>query len=217
MIHLTDVCKEYPTRSGPVQVLRHINLEVRPGERIGILGRNGAGKSTLVRLIAGAERPTSGRVVREMSVSWPLAFGGAFQGGLTGADNLRFICRIYGVDFRDRIGFVQEFSELGRYFREPVRTYSSGMRARLSFAISLVVEFDCYLIDEIVTVGDARFTQKCHDELFVKRRDRAKIIVSHHADYLEEHCDHAAILDGGILTPYDTIAAAQQQYMSLCS
>lgn len=199
MIRLADINKTYPTSSGPVQVLRNVNLTVEPGERIGILGRNGAGKSTLIRLVSGAELPTSGSVERTMSVSWPLAFGGAFQGSLTGLDNLRFICRIYGVDAEDKIGFVEDFSELGIFLREPVKIYSSGMRARLAFAISMVIDFDCFLIDEIVAVGDARFHQKCGDELFVKRGDRAMIIVSHNASYIREHCSRAAVLANGEL------------------
>src|SRR5918996_2315297 len=135
MIRMDGINKSYPTRSGPVRVLRDVNLTVRPGERVGILGRNGAGKSTLIRLMSGAELPTSGHIHRDMSVSWPLAFGGAFQGSLTGYDNLRFICRVYGVDPEDKVEFVQEFSELGIFLREPIKSYSSGMRARLAFAI----------------------------------------------------------------------------------
>lgn len=199
MIRLIDLEKVYHTGSGPVRVLRHVNLIVQPGERVGILGRNGAGKSTMIRLISGAELPTSGTVHRSMSVSWPLAFGGAFQGSLTGLDNVRFICRIYGVDPVETIAFVEEFSELGIYLREPVKTYSSGMRARLAFAISMAIEFDCFLIDEIVAVGDARFHAKCNYELFVKRGDRAMIIVSHNATYIREHCSRAAVLSGGEL------------------
>lgn len=194
MIQLLGVNKTYGTRSGPVRVLRDVNLAIASGERVGILGRNGAGKSTLIRLISGAELPTSGVVHRGMSVSWPLAFGGAFQGSLTGYDNLRFICRIYGVDPREKLAFVEDFSELGIYLREPVKSYSSGMRARLAFAISMVIEFDCFLIDEIIAVGDARFHEKCHVELFGKRGDRAMIIVSHDASYIREHCTRAAVL-----------------------
>jgi capsular polysaccharide transport system ATP-binding protein len=134
-----------------------------------------------------------------MSVSWPLAFGGAFQGSLTGLDNLRFICRIYGVDPADKIDFVEEFSELGLYLKEPVKTYSSGMRARLAFAISMVIEFDCFLIDEIIAVGDARFHEKCNHELFVKRGDRAMIIVSHNAAFIHEHFTRASVLVAGEL------------------
>ena len=205
MIRLERVNKIYPTRSGPVHVLRDVNLTLAPGERIGILGRNGAGKSTLIRLMSGAEFPTSGRVERHMSVSWPLAFGGAFQGSLTGLDNLRFICRIYGVNPEDKLDFVEDFSELGIYLREPVKTYSSGMRARLAFAISMVIEFDCFLIDEIIAVGDARFHDKCSRELFEKRGDRAMIIVSHQASYIREQCTRAAVLKEGVLHHMETI------------
>jgi len=212
MIRLVNVNKVYPTGSGPAHVLRDVDLSVDAGERVGILGRNGAGKSTLIRLISGAEFPTSGRVERGMSVSWPLAFGGAFQGSLTGMDNLRFICRIYGVDPKDKIGFVEEFSELGIYLREPVKTYSAGMRARLAFAISMVIEFDCFLIDEIVAVGDARFHEKCDYELFVKRGDRAMIIVSHNADYIRQHCSRAAVLIGGQLHQAATMDEAFELY-----
>jgi capsular polysaccharide transport system ATP-binding protein len=199
MIVMSRINKVYPTRSGPVHVLRDVDLSVAPGERIGILGRNGAGKSTLIRLISGAELPTSGLIRRGLSVSWPLAFGGAFQSSLTGYDNLRFICRIYGVDPEDKFEFVEEFSELGIFLREPVRSYSSGMRARLAFAVSMVIEFDCFLIDEIIAVGDARFHEKCNHELFVKRADRAMIIVSHDPSYIREHCSRAAVLVNGQL------------------
>jgi capsular polysaccharide transport system ATP-binding protein len=208
MIRLVDINKDYLTRAGPVRVLRDVNLSVQSGERVGILGRNGAGKSTLIRIVSGAELPTTGVVVRSMSVSWPLAFGGAFQGSLTGLDNLRIICRIYGVEANERIGFVEDFSELGVYLREPVKTYSSGMRARLAFAISMVIDFDCFLIDEIVAVGDARFHAKCNHELFVNRGDRAMIIVSHNAAYIREHCSRAAVLVDGELHHLDSLDEA---------
>lgn len=213
MIRLHSVGKTYSTRSGPVQVLKGVDLTIAPGERVGILGRNGAGKSTMIRLISGAELPTAGTVRRDMSVSWPLAFGGAFQGGLTGYDNLRFICRIYGIDPRDKEPFVEQFSELGRYLREPVRNYSSGMRARLAFAISMVIEFDCFLIDEIIAVGDARFHEKCNIELFEKRGDRAMIIVSHDPGYIREHCTRAAVLKDGRLHHTATLDDAFDFYL----
>ena len=205
MIHIEHVTKRYGTRHGAVTVLDDVNLTIHPGEKVGILGRNGAGKSTIIRLISGAERPSAGHIRRAMTVSWPLAFGGAFQGTLTGLDNLRFICRVYGTSAEDKIAYVQEFSELGRYLREPVKTYSAGMRARLAFAISMVVEFDCFLIDEIVAVGDSRFHEKCRIELFEKRKDRAMIIVSHDPGYVREHCDHAAVLVKGKLTAFDQV------------
>jgi capsular polysaccharide transport system ATP-binding protein len=205
MIQINNLVKQYPTRQGPHTVLDNINLRINAGEKVGILGRNGSGKSTLIRLISGAERPTAGSIHRGISVSWPLAFGGAFQGTLTGLDNLRFICRVYGASTEDKIPFVQEFSELGQYLYEPVKTYSSGMRARLAFAISMVVEFDCFLIDEIVSVGDARFQEKCRIELFEKRKDRTMILVSHDPGFIRAHCEHASVLVEGKLTSFEHV------------
>lgn len=199
MIQLTNVCKDYDTAAGPRRILENINLTIHPGERVGILGRNGAGKSTLVRLISGAEPPTSGRIERHMSVSWPLAFTGGIHGAMTGADNLRFICRIYGVEFEPRKQFVEEFSELGAYLYEPVANYSSGMRARLAFAVSMTIDFDCYLMDEVMAVGDQRFRERCRVELFEKRADKAMLIVSHSHRYLKGTCHRFLLFrDGGI-------------------
>jgi capsular polysaccharide transport system ATP-binding protein len=212
MIELTDVSKVYKARHGHRTILDHVNLSVRKSEKLGILGRNGAGKSTLIRLISGAEMPTSGTVERNMSVSWPLAFGGAFQGSLTGLDNIRFICRVYGTALAPAIRFVDEFSELGATLREPVKHYSSGMLARLAFAISLAVEFDCFLIDEIVAVGDAKFQEKCRVELFEKRKNRAIILVSHDSHYIREHCEHAAVLDAGRLISFSSVDDAFRYY-----
>jgi capsular polysaccharide transport system ATP-binding protein len=214
MITLRNVSKTYGTRHGPRQVLHDVNLTIRQGEKIGVLGRNGAGKSTLIRLVSGAELPSSGQVSRNMSVSWPLAFSGGFQGSLTGLDNLRFICRVYGVPIESSIPFVEAFSELGPYLREPVKTYSSGMRARLAFALSMAIEFDCYLIDEIVAVGDSRFHDKCHSELFEKRKDRSMIIVSHNPGYIREHCERAAVLDQGGLHLFDKVEEALERYQA---
>ena len=214
MIELLDIVKVYPTRAGLHTVLDHVNLVVKPGEKIGILGRNGAGKSTLIRILSGAERPTHGQVKRGMSISWPLAFAGGFQGSLTGLDNLRFICRVYGVPHQDKIAFVEDFSELGEYLREPVKSYSSGMRARLAFAISMAIDFSCFLIDEVVAVGDSRFHEKCNAELFGKRKDRAMIMVSHMPEQIMAHCDKAAVLNNGQLRLFSTVADAYEYYQT---
>ncbi|GAB7540206.1 ABC transporter ATP-binding protein [Burkholderia sp. 3C] len=215
MIELDNVQKYYSTRNGQRLVLDGINLTIRPGERIGILGRNGAGKSTIIRLISGSELPSSGNITRSMSVSWPLAFSGGFQGSLTGIDNLRFVCRIYKTSFEKALPFVEEFSELGEYLREPVKKYSSGMRARLGFAISMAIEFDCFLIDEVIAVGDRRFHEKCSYELFEKRKDRAMILVSHDAVTVREYCDRACVLEGGRLHHFDDIGDAYDFYNHL--
>lgn len=215
MIRLSDVHKFYPVRGGQVEVLKGIDLTVQRGERVGILGGNGAGKSTLIRLISGIEQPTSGNVEQTMRISWPLAFTGAFQGALTGLDNVRFICRVYGVDYRDVIDFVEDFSQLGRYLREPVKVYSSGMRARLAFAVSMMIDFDCYLIDEVVAVGDSRFQARCQHELFEKRADRALIIVSHDAHYLRMHCQRACVLEKGVLHHFPDIESALEHHQQV--
>lgn len=215
MIKLENVSKLYPFGKGKRAVLKDINLTVHQGEKIGILGRNGAGKSTLVRILGGAERPSSGRIIKDMNISWPLAFSGAFQGSLTGADNVRFVCRIYDVDYHDALAFVESFAELGKYLYEPVKVYSSGMRAKLAFAISMAIDFDCYLIDEVTSVGDATFKRKCQEELFEKRAHKALVMVSHELHNIKEHCDKAAILKAGELTVYEDMDEAFEIYKNL--
>lgn len=215
MIICEDITKSYPLGAGRKQVLRGINLTVEPGEHLAILGRNGAGKTTLIKLIGGVEMPTSGRVHRHMSLSWPLGFGGGFQGSLTGYDNARFIARIYGLEYSTIKDFVEDFSELGAQLRMPVKTYSSGMRARLAFALSIAIEFDCYLIDEIIMVGDAKFHERCHYELFGKRPERALIFASHSPEYVREFCSSGVVLDEGVARRYDNVNEALEVYSQL--
>jgi capsular polysaccharide transport system ATP-binding protein len=212
MIRIENVGKAYHTRLGRRTVLDGVNLELKRGRNVGILGRNGAGKSTFIRLLAGAERPSTGRIHRGMSVSWPLAFGGAFQTNLTGLDNLKFVCRVYGVDYKPLVPFVEEFTELGVYFREPVSHYSSGMTTRLAFALSMAIEFDCFLIDEVMVVGDTRFHERCHVEMFQKRKDRAFILVSHSAEVIKAYCERACVLHEGRLIEFETVDAAYEFY-----
>ncbi len=212
MIKLTNISKVYKSRNGYYKVLNNISFSLQRGEKLGILGRNGAGKSTLIRIISGADKPTTGSIERSMSVSWPLAFGGAFQGSLSGLDNLKFICRVYGVDYKDKVPYVDNFSELGKFLYEPIKTYSAGMRTRLAFAISMSIEFDCFLIDEVISVGDKRFYEKCQRELFELRKDRAMIMVSHQMQNIKKHCDKACVLVKGHLYEFDDIAEAQLLY-----
>lgn len=215
MIRLTDVGKTYATNSGRRTILHGINLTINPGDHVGILGRNGAGKSTLVRLISGAEQPSTGKIERNMTVSWPLAFTGGFHGRLTGIDNLRFICRIYQVDFNERLAFVKDFSELGAYLYEPVGIYSSGMRARLAFAISMTIDFDCYLIDEVMAVGDDTFRERCKVELFEKRKHKAMLIVSHSHRYLKGTCNRFLVFRDGAVEEYSDFDEAYAEYKVL--
>jgi capsular polysaccharide transport system ATP-binding protein len=212
MIAVENLTKTYNTRYGPRVVLDNINFKLERGRNIGILGLNGAGKSTLIRMLSGAERPTAGHIIRNMSLSWPLAFGGAFHTHLTGLDNLKFVCRVYGVDYKPLVSFVEEFTELGVYFREPVHHYSHGMVSRLAFALSMAIEFDCFLIDEAMVVGDKRFHDRCHEELFHKRKDRAFILVSHDASVIKMYCERACVLDAGKLTEFDSVDAAYDFY-----
>lgn len=205
MIVGENLHKSYPMGRGRKVVLDGVDFTIGRHDKVGLLGRNGAGKTTLIKLIGAVEMPTSGTISRQMSVSWPLGFGGGFQGSLTGYDNARFIARIYGRDYKDLRDFVEDFSELGRQLKMPVKTYSSGMRARLAFALSLAIEFDCYMIDEIILVGDQNFHRKCHYELFEKRADRAMLLASHSPEIIREFCNRAMVLHQGKGVIYDDV------------
>jgi capsular polysaccharide transport system ATP-binding protein len=197
MIHAADLVKVYPGAGGARRVLDGVSFSIAKGEKLAVLGRNGAGKSTLVRILAGIEQPTAGRVIRDMSMSWPLGLSGGFSGSMTGYDCGRFVSRIYGRNWRELCDFLEDFSELGRYLAMPIKTYSAGMRARLAFGISLAVDFDCYLIDEIISVGDKRFQRKSFDELFGRRKSNAMIIVSHNFEVIQEFCSAVLVLKDG--------------------
>jgi capsular polysaccharide transport system ATP-binding protein len=217
MLSLEHVSKMYSTRMGRRSILEDVSFQLGRGRNLGILGRNGAGKSTLIRLISGAERPTSGTIRRAMSVSWPLAFAGAFHMNLTGLDNLKFVCRVYGMDYKRLTPFVEEFTELGLYLREPVIHYSYGMMTRLAFALSMAIEFDCFLIDEAMVAGDLRFHDRCHHELFVKRKDRAFILVTHDTEIMKALCEKVSVLHEGHLIPFTDIDGAIDFYKASVS
>lgn len=215
MIICENLTKVYPLGGGRKTVFRGVNLKVAKGEHVALLGRNGAGKTTLIKLIGGVELPTAGKITRRMSVSWPLGFAGGFQGSLTGYDNARFIARIYDREYRELKDYVEDFTELGKQLKAPVKTYSSGMRARLAFALSIAIEFDCYLIDEIIMVGDQGFHRKCHEELFEKRADRSLIMASHSTEIVREVCDRAIVLEDGSSHLYSDVGEAIDVYRSL--
>jgi capsular polysaccharide transport system ATP-binding protein len=212
MIALQNVSKAYATLSGSNLVLDDISFDFPPRTNMGILGRNGTGKSTLLRIIAGTEEPDSGTVTRAGAVSWPIGFAGGFNGSLTGEENCRFVARIYGADIDEVVGFTMHFAELGEYFEMPVRTYSSGMRARLAFGLSMAIEFDAYLVDEITAVGDSSFTEKCR-RAFRDRSDRSSvIIVSHNLRTVRDYCERCAVLKNGKLMCFDTVEEARALY-----
>lgn len=212
MLRLHDLCKGYKVHGRLRPVLRGVEATFRRGEAVGILGRNGAGKSTLLRLIAGVELPTRGRVERGMSVSWPLGFGGAIHPAMSGADNARFLARIYGRPVLETVEFVEDFAELGEYYRMPTRTYSAGMGARLGFALSMAVDFDCYLVDEVVAAGDTRFAARCQQALEARRGRSAILLVSHMPGLLRQFCSSGAVLHEGRLTRYDDLDQAIAAY-----
>lgn len=212
MIEVRHVSKAYPLRHGMNQVLNDISLQFPSGENIGILGRNGSGKSTLLRILAGIEQPDSGEIIRHRRVSWPIGFSGGFNGTLTGEENARFVARIYGADVRRVSRYAHDFSELREYFHMPVRTYSTGMKSRLAFAISMAIDFSVYLIDEVTAVGDKPFQDKCRNA-FRERRQRASVIlVSHNLATIRQFCDSCAVLINGNLQVCGSIEEAQQIY-----
>jgi capsular polysaccharide transport system ATP-binding protein len=193
MIRLKDVTKQYKTRSGIKTVLENINLEVFPAERVGILGVNGSGKSTIISLIGGIEQPTSGTIDRSMTASWPIGLAGGLQRTLSGIDNMKLICRIYNQNIEHSRNFLEDFTGLGDYLYEPVATYSSGMRSRLGLGISLLIDFDCYLIDEALSVGDKNLQEK-YKALIDKRKNKATILVTHSESQIKKNCDTVYVL-----------------------
>jgi len=196
-VEAINVCKVFETEHGTHRALDRISFRVRAGERMGILGPNGAGKSTLIKILSGLMLPTSGEVRRGLRLSWPLALGAGDGGELTGYDNVRFISRLYNLPFKDVFEYVADFSELGKHMYQQTRFYSSGMSMRLAFALSLALDFECILIDEVLLVGDRRFQIKCHDELFGRRQHCGMIIAIHDAGIIKEYCHSALILKAG--------------------
>lgn len=215
MIRLINVSKRYRTQNGPKVVLKDVNVDFPVGASVGILGLNGAGKSTLVRIIGGSEPPDSGRVECDQRISWPLGYSGGFQGDLTARENARFVARIYGECPRYIEAFTQEFSELGSYFDEPLRSYSAGMRGRFAFSVSLACNFEYYLVDEALETGDARYREKFRRAFEERRATASVILVSHNEQTIRRNCDMAAILHDGRLELYEDLKEALREYNAL--
>lgn len=215
MIEFNDVSKTYHIRKFEKHVFHNLNFRIEKGESIGICGANGAGKSTLIRLISGVEQPTSGTVTRTMSTSWPIGYGSCFQPSLTGADNARFIARVYGQPEEPLLDYVQDFAQLGPYFWQPVNTYSAGMNARLAFGISLAIQFECYLVDEVTGAGDERFRVRCEEALLHRRDTATLIMISHDPGALRQYCRRGAVVYGGSLVFFDTIEEAAEVHHRL--
>lgn len=211
----SNLTKDFHTDHGVRRVLDGISFRVGVGERLAVLGRNGAGKSTLIKLLSGLQRPTAGHIHRGLRMSWPLALGGGFDGEMSGYDNLRFIARVYQAPFDRTLDFVMDFSELGALIYEPVRHYSDGMKMRLAFALSLAIEFECLLIDEVLMVGDRRFQEKCMRALFEARAHCGMILAIHSVDVVKERCTQVLVLKNGRGRIFDDVHRGCDTYETL--
>jgi len=208
MIELRNVSKSYRTANGRHYVFRDLSLTIPPDKNVALIGRNGAGKSTLMRLLGGLDIPDSGRIITDRSVSWPVGLSGGFQGSLTGRQNVKFVCRVHGAQgdaMRQTIQYVEDFAEIGEYFDLPVKSYSSGMRARVAFGMSLAFDFDYYLIDEAISVGDAKFKNKASQALSDRVGKANVILTTHGMSQVRKMCDMVMLLkkDGQVEIFYD--------------
>jgi len=214
MIRLEDISKTFVLDGMQQTVASGINAVFPTGVSVGLLGRNGAGKSTLLQIIAGTTKPSSGRVITDGTVSWPVGFAGSFHGDLTGAQNTRFIARVYGVDTDALVGFVEDFAELGHHFHQPFRSYSSGMRSRLAFGVSMGIRFDTYLVDEVTSVGDAAFRKKSEEVFSSRMQSSGAIVVSHSMELMRRLCTMGMVLEHGGLIVFDTIDHAIRRHLT---
>ena len=215
MIELRNLTKSFRTPNGRKVLFRDVNAVFPEGKNIGILGRNGAGKSTLLRIMGGIDYPDRGRVITDQRISWPMGLSGGFQGSMTGRENAAFICGLHGIwggKRRRVLDRVQDFAEIGNYFDAPVKSYSSGMRSRLAFGLSIAVDFDWYLVDEVMSVGDAHFKHKCQEVIAEKRKTSNFIIVAHSMSTLQKNCDVGIYLGPEGLELFDSIESAIDLY-----
>ena len=208
MIRFENLTKSFQVRGQRKVVIDNLDATLPTGKSLALLGRNGAGKSTLMQIIAGTMRPDSGRVVSDGSISWPVGFGGSFHRELTGAQNVRFIARIYGVDTEELEDFVRDFAQLGPHFNMPLRSYSAGMKSRLAFGTSMGIQFDTYLVDEVTAVGDAAFKQKSRAVFAERMKQSSAVLVNHDMGQLREFCDAGIVLERGHLEYFDNLEEA---------
>ncbi|MCE0506220.1 ABC transporter ATP-binding protein [Roseivivax sp. GX 12232] len=208
MIRLEGLCKSYRQGGRRITIADHITAEFPAGAVVGLLGRNGAGKSSLLRMIAGSLRPDAGQILTRGRISYPLGLASALHGDLTGAQNARFVARLYGADTQDCCRFTEDFADLGAAFYSPVRRYSSGMKARLAFGINMALDFDTYLLDEALTAGDAAFLERSRALLQGRLRHAGALVVSHAPGQLRRICRQGAVLENGHLTLFDSIDEA---------
>jgi len=208
MIRFENLTKRFVVNGHVNTVMENVSLTIPSKTAVALLGRNGAGKSTLLRMIAGTVDPTSGEILSTGTISWPVGFAGSFHPDMTGSQNTRFLARVYGVDTEALTDFVEEFAELGDHFRQPFRSYSSGMKSRLAFGVSMGIRFDTYLVDEVTAVGDAAFKKKAAAMFKDRMADAGAVFVSHSMGQIREMCDVGIVLEHGQLTYYDDIVEA---------
>jgi capsular polysaccharide transport system ATP-binding protein len=215
MIELRELTKSYPTRQGRRYVFRDLSFVFPAGASIGLIGRNGAGKSTLLRLLGGIDFPDRGAVVTDARISWPVGLAGGFQATLTARENVQFVCRVhgaYGAELREKVRFVQDFAEIGDYFDLPLRSFSSGMRSRVAFGLSMAFDFDYYLIDEVMAVGDAQFRAKSKEVLTERLKAANVILTSHNMTDIRQYCDVVVHVDHGQVAVHEDIEAGIRAY-----
>lgn len=215
MIKIENLTKSYRTPTGRHYVFKDLNIEIPSGKSVAFIGRNGAGKSTLLRMIGGIDRPDSGKIITNKTISWPVGFAGGFQGSLTGRENVKFVARLYAKqeELKEKIEFVEEFAELGKYFDMPIKTYSSGMRSRLGFGLSMAFKFDYYIVDEVTAVGDARFKEKCAQLFKERHKESSFLMVSHSLNSLKEFCDVAIVFKNSyIIGYYENVQSGIDEY-----
>ncbi|WP_310197526.1 ABC transporter ATP-binding protein [Pseudomonas hunanensis] len=215
MFELRNVTKSYLTPKGRRYVFRDLSIALPPGKNIGLIGRNGAGKSTLMRLLGGADIPDSGTIVTDRSISWPVGLSGGFQGSMTGRENIKFVCRVYGSTgdaMREKVRFVEEFADIGNWIDEPIKTYSSGMRSRLAFGLSMAFDFDYYLIDEVMSVGDAQFKRRCEEIFEEKLKNSNIVLVTHSMSQVKKLCDIVLLVNNGKIDVYEDVAEGVKAY-----
>ncbi|MGR3634291.1 MAG: ABC transporter ATP-binding protein [Shimia sp.] len=212
MIRIEDLCKTYHMNGRSKVVAKNVSATFPSRTAVAILGRNGAGKSSLMKMIAGTMSPDSGRVISSGTISWPVGFAGCAHPQLTGLQNTRFVARVYGVDSDELVDSVRNFAELGQHFYLPVRSYSSGMKSRLAFGLSMGIHFDTYLVDEVTSVGDAVFKQKSDDVFFERLKHSGMVMVSHSMQAIKKLCTEGAVLEDGHLSCYTNIDDAIEHY-----
>ncbi|MDW4653907.1 ABC transporter ATP-binding protein [Escherichia coli] len=215
MIKIENLTKSYRTPTGRHYVFKDLNIEIPSGKSVAFIGRNGAGKSTLLRMIGGIDRPDSGKIITNKTISWPVGLAGGFQGSLTGRENVKFVARLYAKqeELKEKIEFVEEFAELGKYFDMPIKTYSSGMRSRLGFGLSMALKFDYYIVDEVTAVGDARFKEKCAQLFKERHKESSFLMVSHSLNSLKEFCDVAIVFKNSyIIGYYENVQSGIDEY-----